>query len=735
MAYKEHASDINKREDYDDLDPAEIMDSVTDDEWIALARDAYRASTDYMDSSLRKQWERNLSYFRSKHPSGSKYNSDSYKYRSKNFRPKTRSAITRNEAQAAVAFFSTGDIVSTEAQDSSNEMQRLGAEINGELLNYRLTETIPWFQTCIGAFQDSMVVGACVSKQYWDFEEVDTEELEPILDPSTGQPVIDESGSLGFQTKKRIIKDRPQVDLLPIENVRFDPAADWRDVVGTSPYWITITPMYVGDVKAKMSRGDDKTKQGKWRQYDEGIINSASKQEYDSVRQSRLGNSRQDPQDRNGRTGDFRLVWVHENIVRRGNQDWIYWTLGTEHILTDPVPLEEVYPHGRPYVMGYSIIETHKTVPSGSPEIWEGMQSEINDISNQRLDNVRLVLNTRYFVKRDGNVDTRSLTRSVPGGVVMVEDMDDVRADRPADVTSSSYQEQDRLNVDFDEIAGTFSPGSIQTNRNLNETVGGMQMLTQDSNALTEYRLRIFSETWVEPVLRQLIKLEQTYETDPVVLTVAGKKAHVFDQIVSAEQMYALIEQPVTTRVNVGFGNTNPTQRIEKLGMGLNAVSNAMMVPGVNVEEVRKEIFGALGYKDGDRFFNEEGGDPEKDQLMQQVQELQAKLNSKEAEVQGRIQVAQINAEAKLQDTQIKVQSNQQIEMFKAKLLETDRQLQAAGLKMNNEVEVGKLLNQREALLFQMKIKQKELLSQNQSGSLSQTIMNDRYGAIPGQVG
>lgn len=739
--YEEEDSELlDEEEGYEEEEYGpRTIGGLTDDEWLQLSRGAYRGSTDFMDSSLRRQWEKNLSYFRSKHPSGSKYHSESYRYRSKNFRPKTRAAITRNEAKAAVAFFSTSDLVNVEPQDDNNEPQKLGAKLNGELLNYRLTETIPWFMTCVGAFQDAMTIGAVVSKQHWVYEERPVSRLRPVVDPATGYSVIDENGEPVYEyvDEIEVVKDKPAVDLIPIENVRFDPAADWRDVVGTSPYWITLIPMYLGDVKKRMQSIDDKTGQPKWYPADDDVLMSATKNENDSVRQARSGDQRVDVMDRNGREGDFQIVWVHENIMQFEGQDWVYYTLGNEHLLSDPTPLSEVYFHGkRPYVMGYCVIETHRVPPSGAPEIWEGMQNEINDIANQRLDNVRLVLNTRYFARREGNVDTRALKHSVPGSVIMMDDISsDVKADRPNDVTASSYQEQDRLNVDFDEIAGSFSPGSVSTNRNLNETVGGMEMLSGDSNELTEYRLRIFSETWVEPVLRQLVLLEQAYETDETILAIAGQRADVFEQLGIDRIPDGLLELPVKASVNVGLGNTNPQQRVEKLVFAFNALGNMMAIPGIDIEEIRGEIFGALGYKDGQRFFAGETADPEKEQLKQMVQELQAQLQGKQQEIQGRIQVAQINAESKVAVAQMQNQTKQQVEFFKARIAETDKKLQAATLKANNDIEIGKLLNQREALIFQMKVKEAELSRANQEGRLSQTIMNDRYGNIPGQEG
>jgi hypothetical protein len=39
------------------------------------------------------------------------------------------------------------------------------------VMQYRLTNTIPWFQTMTAALQDAAVQGICISHQYWDFKE------------------------------------------------------------------------------------------------------------------------------------------------------------------------------------------------------------------------------------------------------------------------------------------------------------------------------------------------------------------------------------------------------------------------------------------------------------------------------------------------------------------------------------------------------------------------------------
>ena len=66
--------------------------------WLQLAKDSYSASTNYFDTNYRARIEDALQMFHSKHPRSSKYNSEAYKYRSRIFRPKTRSVLRKHDA-------------------------------------------------------------------------------------------------------------------------------------------------------------------------------------------------------------------------------------------------------------------------------------------------------------------------------------------------------------------------------------------------------------------------------------------------------------------------------------------------------------------------------------------------------------------------------------------------------------------------------------------------------------
>ena len=576
--------------------------------WLARARSAFRSSTDYMDSNYRKAWEDSIRAFNNQHPGDSKYNAPAYDKRSKLYRPKIRSVIRKNEAAAAAAFFSNMDVVSIAASDQSDKAQLVSADVMKQLVQYRLTRSIPWFQTVLGGLQEAQTLGLVCAHVHWKYDDIDEE---------TGKAAT----------------DKPAIDLIPMENIRFDPSASWIDIVNTTPYFIHMMPMYAMDVEEKMESGE-------WYKLP---ITQATAGTSDSTRTARQG-GKDDPQTSDSRgLDDYEIAWVQRHIHRRDGKDWEFYTLSDYGMLTDPVELKEVVFHGRrPYVIGTCIIEVHKAVPNGVPALAKGLEDEINEIANQRIDNVKFALNKKWFAKRGVEVDLAGLVRNTPGGVVMMNDpVNDVREITWPDVTQSSYAEQQGLDMSMDELLGNFNPAALMTNGAGNAPARNMAMTSQANGTLVEYLIRTYVETFIQPVLRQLILLEQEYETDRVILGIAGKNSKLLQQMGTDEVTDELLTQETTLSVNVGMGATDPTQKLQKFLSGLTSFSQIVKnpTPGMNYVEVGKEIFGHLGYQDGSRFFTVD--DPQVIALQQQlqqmqgvIQQLQGQLKDKQAQMQ-----------------------------------------------------------------------------------------------------
>ena len=189
----------------------------------------------------------------------------------------------------------------------------------------------------------------------------------------------------------------------------------------------------------------------------------------DSTRPTREGSKRTDSKDQITTLTDFTIVWIRKNIVEWGGQDWLYHTLGTTRLLSNPVLLSQVYRHGkRPYVMGFCALEAHRLYPGGVGRLTRDIQAEINENANQRSDNVKFAMNKRYFVKRGKRVDLRSLVRNIPSSVTLMDDPEkDVQVQETQDATSSVYAAQ------------TFGTGKPS-----HESAGGMRRISQNGTIL-----------------------------------------------------------------------------------------------------------------------------------------------------------------------------------------------------------------------------------------------------------
>jgi hypothetical protein len=592
-------------------------------DFLKLSQDAFDASTSYIDANLRNDWDYSLRAFRNEHAAGSKYLSEEFKSRSRIFRPKTRGIIRKNEAAAMQAAFSNREIVSVDPGNPDDVMSVASAAAIKEVMEYRLDKTISTFEIYIGGVQDAQTTGTVCSYQYWEYEK-------------------------SADGKK--IKDQPCIELRPIENIRLDAGASWLDPVNSSPYFCDIIPMYVCDVMSMMENVDDKTGAPKWKKFDETIIAKAKPDSMDTTRKARLGN-KEDPQDAESPIKSFDVVWVMRWFMRHNGKDMTYYTLGTEELLTKPEPIEKVYFHGkRPYVIGYAVLETHKALKTGLPMLTKPLQQESNEVANQRLDNVKFVLNKRWIVARGRQVDVQSLVRNVPGGVTLATDpKNDVQESSWPDVTSSAYVEQDRINSDFDELAGNFSPSTKVANNAVNDTLGGSKLAAAGAGLMTEYLLHTINVTWWEKVLRQLALLIQYYETDEIVLSVCANKAKLFPRFGISNITDMMLMNEVNVSVNMATGD--PNQRLQKFLMATNAAIQLRTnpAPGANVSEMTKEIYCNAGYRDGARFFSDKQ-DPAMMKAMQVIQQLQGQLQGKQMEIQ-----------AGLQDTQMKLASNEKI--------------------------------------------------------------------------
>jgi hypothetical protein len=131
-------------------------------------------------------------------------------------------------------------------------------------------------------------------------------------------------------------------------------------------------------------------------------------------------------------------------------------------------------------------IRTGQTYGMGVCQLLEGLQEEINEIRNSRVDNVNMIIHKIFVVLEKYLVDPKDL-RAEPMAVIRVKgsEVDDWRkviGELPiSDVTKNAYQETFELERKAQEVtaANRVTTGSAGLVRDSNQTLGGMELLKQ----------------------------------------------------------------------------------------------------------------------------------------------------------------------------------------------------------------------------------------------------------------
>lgn len=621
-------------DDFDD-DAPELPD------FLRLTRIAEAQAAMYMAQVNRRGWSQAYRAFHQEHFVGSKYTKPDWRNRSKIFRPKTRSAVRKDMAAVAASLFNNINAINCLPGDEGDAKQRAAAGVMEELVNYRTDRqsgkaALPWFLVALGSRQDSLLTGICLSKQSWKLElrKLNKNERrdEPEAQPGETQDVwVPEI-------------DRPNIDLIPPENYVIDPAADWTNPAQSAAYIIIKWPMHIDEILTKQE-----APLNPWNAVPfQTLQTAADAGRFDMSALRRARESGLDRFDETNTGNDFKIVWVYEVFMRYGGEDYTFISVGDKAYLTDPKRVRDVYPEQageRPLTLGYGSLEAHRIFPMGPVESWQQQQVELNDLINLSLDAIKQNVMPVAKVVRGRNIDLDQVKRRSYGSSILVNEKDDLTWDRPPDIPQSVPIITRNLELEFDDLAGQFNGQTAENNNALSRTLGGLKLVSGTANAVQEYDIRVWIETWVAPALAQLVKLEQYYESDPIVLGICGSRAQLFQKHGVSEVDDALLDQEVTVRVNAGLGAGDPQQRLMKfqsavqVAMPLLSQSKEFQSGAyqIDVDAVMEEIFGAAGYRDGGQRFLKKGQPPPNPLGDLPAQKIQSEIEKNKAMGKGAV--------------------------------------------------------------------------------------------------
>jgi hypothetical protein len=593
-------------------------------DFLKIVSEAEEQALLYTNQANRRAWSDALKAYHNEHYNGSKYNRQEWRNRSKLFVPKTRSAVRKDMAAVSASLFGSVDAVNCSAGNEADPKQRASASVIQELVNYRTDRTsgrasMPWFLIAMGARQDAMMTGICLSKQYWKLE------------------LKQRGGRWGPDI------DRPDIHLFAPENYVIDPAADWLNPAQSAAFLILKYPMRVDEIERKQKHPIPALR---WKNVSKDVLDtSIETAKYDQAAIRRARESGLDRYDETQTGYKFKVIWVFENFIRMDGEDWHFWSISDKDYLTEPRPVEEVYPEQfgeRPVVKGYGAIDSHRIFPMAPVDSWRPLQTEVNDLRNLALDQIKQNVMPITKVVRGRQIDVDQIKRRSHGSSIIVTNKDDVTWEQPPQLPASVPEMNRDLELEFDDLSGVANAATTANNNALGRTLGGLKLVAGAANAVQEFDIRVWITTWGDPVLAQLVRLEQYYESDPVVLGLCGERAQLFQKYGIDRIDDDLLEQEVTIRVSIGLGAGDPQARLAKfqtatqIAAPLLAQSKEFQTGEwqIDPEAVMQEVYGAAGYRDGGMRFIKKGQPQPNPMGDLPVQKLQADIEKTKA--QGR---------------------------------------------------------------------------------------------------
>ena len=396
--------------------------------------------------------------------------------------------------------------------------------------------------------------------------------------------------------------------------------------------------------------------------------------EYNEERQARFSYDEDSSPSQDEGKGPSRKVWLEEcythidfdgdgvaelrKITKGGNI-----ILDNEEI--DEIPFSTICPLPIPHKFhGMSIADTVQDI-----------QLIKSTIMRNLLDNMYLTNNARYAVLA-GQVELDDLLSSKPGGIVRMRAPGAVTALPTPQIQPYAFQMVQYLDGIREERSGVskMTQGLNPDVLTSHVTSGAISAATESSMQRIELIARMFAETGIKDLFRNIYSLVQRYEDREKVAYLNGKFVPID---------VSRWKEKLNCTVNVGVGSGSQQSKTQTMGSIMQIIQGLIQNGGMgslvtteNIYNAVSEFIAQSGYKNADQFISNPAMMPPKppaeptideqvaqqkaqvelQKLQLQAQELQIDTQIKSQELQLKQEESQINMALKIQELKLKKQ-------------------------------------------------------------------------------
>ncbi len=281
------------------------------------------------------------------------------------------------------------------------------------------------------------------------------------------------------------------------------------------------------------------------------------------------------------------------------------------------------FKHGQsPFVSAAFQPVPHSFFGMGVPEIVYGLQRNVNTITNQRNDNLSLIINRMWKYKRDGSINPSQL-KSVPGGLIPVDEMDSVEPLELKDVTQNAYLEVQANKSEAQEAIGTkYLSGANPTGSNRTATGVRLNQNAEASSIMGIFNL--LEETCLRPMVDMIYSMNDQFLDRDVAVEIIGPRGQTIEFGVKPQLFNRYRSFYAAGIRNVNQKDVLVHQMENFLGIVARIPPQMIVAYKINIPEILKKIWENMGLDDANSII---GGDTQgaaQEMLAFQQQQAQA---------------------------------------------------------------------------------------------------------------
>lgn len=513
------------------------------------------------------------------------------------FVPATYKAIDTIQCRIMNVIFATNPPFDLEGVEDSD---RPFEGVVKSLIKFQLENKIKFYSKFTDFLNQLLVRGTSFAKIYWrkDIEErkFRVEVKEPVMSSVMGEdgiPMMGETGEplmeqTGLQTrysveKKNVVTyDDPEFTVIDAWDIYPEPGAkNIKDGFVVQ----RIVTSYDSILKHRKVKYEDGTESGIYQNVEKILYTTFPNDEsWHHPRLSELGLSQPQPKGiimppgvtrpeektKQG-TADVELLEAYGGYAENGKLENKLFTIANRSVLIR----DEANPfwHGRnPFIRAVFKPVLNELFGRGVPELVMGLQNELNDKRNQRLDNVNLCLQKILTYVEDA-IEPEIIKNFVfkPGGKMPVRDINALKWDSPQDVTMSAYKEEELIVHDIQETtAATAHLMPSASTGDLHRTASGIAMLSGMAGEKLKPVIRLIEEMGIEETVEMIHLLNQQFITDERIIRILGKD----------NKYPSVTPKEISHNFDfICFGSTSMMQKETRINQLLRAIELSAKIP------------------------------------------------------------------------------------------------------------------------------------------------------------